>query len=776
MILVEAVAKAVCDAAVGNSHTSVSPCAILWPDKESVWAGAMDRIASELPTLVTLDAFDPSERRGPAIWLKCVVAGVLEDFPHGDAPPILYLPGVGRSELRAIESCPRDLQPLAELQYRGVFWSQANGKDWTLAAFLASKNGGLGLDVAQDRATQDALARALEAGVLLDRPVDELRARRIDGPWLDSLLAPNPTRDVLVWMDDPANAQSRWGAGRWSVFTKRCKADLGFDPVADGVLVAGERLAQAKGLWEPIWELYKDSYGSFPRIAELLQKLQPPNNGLFVELASLAGYPRANQEAESALRYKLSACGAMPPEQARDALIELETEHACRRAWVWARMGRAPLAESLEHLSALSAAAANALSGTTLTQLADSYRNMAWQVDLGALRAMAAVHAKADADAVAAALRAVYVPWLEDGARRFQAATKAAGRLGIRPGSSGNAAQQKGLCIVFVDGLRYDVATVLRATLESIGKADLSAEWTSLPSVTASGKAWCSPVAHLIQGTDTDQDFEPRVAADGKPLSAYNFRKLLTEQGLQILDKDDFGDPNGRAWTECGDLDHFGHANGMRLARDMDAQLAIVVERVMSLHEAGWRRFRIVTDHGWLLVPGGLPKTELAKFETVTRWGRCAVLKSSAHGTPLTFGWDWCSGVQVAYAPGISSFVGGLEYAHGGLTLQECLVPVIEVEANGETTGQPDITIADVVWKGLRCIVRVEPAISGLSVDIRTKAAQASSTLAAGVKAVEDGQANLAISDDDHIGLVAIVVVLDADGNVLQKVTTTVGG
>ena len=133
-------------------------------------------------------------------------------------------PGVSRAELRAIESCPRDLQPLAELQYRGVFWSQVNTKDWTVSAFLSSKNGGLGLDVAQDKATQEALAQVLSAGVLLDRSLDELKGRQINAEWLLSLLAPNPTRDLLVWMNAPQATQKDWAGVRWEVFSKDRKS------------------------------------------------------------------------------------------------------------------------------------------------------------------------------------------------------------------------------------------------------------------------------------------------------------------------------------------------------------------------------------------------------------------------------------------------------------------------------------------------------------------------------------------------------------------------
>jgi hypothetical protein len=114
---------------------------------------------------------------------------------------IVHLPGISRSDLRAIESCPRDLQPLAELQYRGVFWSQTNGKDWTVNAFLTSKNGGLGLDVTQDKATQEALIQAIEAGVLLDRPLSDLVGRTINAASARKLVGsePNPR---LVGLDE----------------------------------------------------------------------------------------------------------------------------------------------------------------------------------------------------------------------------------------------------------------------------------------------------------------------------------------------------------------------------------------------------------------------------------------------------------------------------------------------------------------------------------------------------------------------------------------------
>jgi len=768
----EALATAVMSAAKGNSHTAAPAAAILWPDKDGHWEAALPALRKLLPNLCVLGPYEPEQRSGPAIWLKCAISGALADVKF-DSVPVVYLPGVSRADLRAIESCSRDLQPLAELQYRGVFWSQANAKDWTLSAFLASKNGGLGLDVAQDRATQVALGQVLEAGVLLERRVEELKGRQINAEWLNSLLAPNPARDLLVWLNDPESARNQWKGVRWDVFAKRCKSDFGIDPISDGTLAAAELLAKAKGKWAAVTELYKDSYTSFPKVFELLAAVQPPQMELFPDLDQLAGYPKANEQRESELRNALSACAAMDAQQARAAIRTSEKEHGVRRSWLWNRMGRSPLAAALAHLCKAAELSMTFPIGQTPAELAASYQQSGWRVDEAALHALGSVHLKSDMDAVSAALRAVYLPWVEEAAKRLQEAVKVAGGLAPLSGDLGGE-QGAGTCTLFVDGLRYDVAVHLRQRLSELGETNLATNWTSLPSVTASGKAWCSPVANHVSGMADDVEFEPRVASDGKPLSGHNFRKLLAEHGVQTLAKHETGDPQGRAWTEAGNLDHYGHEHGVRLARDLETQLDQVVERIGELCQAGWKRVRIVTDHGWLLVPGGLPKTELPKHQAETRWGRCAVLKDTAHGTPLTFGWDWCKDVQVAYAPGVTSFKAGDEYAHGGISLQECLVPALELRPTGLATAVPAVAIKEVTWKGLRCVVEVDGAFPGLNVDIRNKPALASTSFVASPKPVDGGKASLAV-DYEHMGSAAVVVVLSPTGDVLQKQATTVG-
>lgn len=752
-----------------NRNAQAKPAAVLWTDPDSQWASVLSVLRRQLPELLTLGAYDPEQRQGPAIWLKCAISGLAPEvgLPSGSLP-ILYLAGVSRHQLRAIEDCPLQLRPLAELQYRGAFWSQANHKDWTVNAFLCSKHGGLGLEVSQDQATQAAIRRALEAGQLLTRERDELAGKLLEASFFDGLVAPDPSRDLLEWLNEPQMTQQEWAGGRWDVFVKRCKQNFGFDPERDGDLTGAEKLAAHAGFWKPVWRRYVETHHLFPKIADLLERVPLPQD-LF---ADHSGYPSHNAEMEKQLQQRLQGLDQLLPDEARTIVLEEETRHGVRRSWLWATLGQAGLAQALEPLAYI-ASMAKVPTGNSPQAMADAYCETHWRIDEAALKALTCARTQQQERAIEAALKAIYAPWLEKTAERFQELVKAGGGLG-GPGASD--AYPEGQCVFFVDGLRYDVAQMLSQRLAALSMpAALSTGWTTIPSVTASGKPRVSPVSAAVAGRPDSKEFEPCVDADGKPLSTHHFRKLLTDSGWQVLTGHETGDPAGRAWVEHGDLDHYGHEHGLRLAKDLDAQLTMIVERLQALREAGWRRFRIVTDHGWLLVPGGMPSVKLEKFLAETRWGRCAILKESAAATPLTFGWDWCSNVQVALAPGISSFIAGAKYAHGGLSLQECLVPILDVVLTTATSALPPLEIAALTWQGMRCRIEVTPSMEGLTVDLREHAAMPDSSWAEAPKPLNEGKATLMVSDD-HEGKAAHLVVLDPDGHVVQKTLTTIGG
>lgn len=225
----------------------VAPCAVLWTDPERLWECVMPELHPMLPELFLLGPYVPEKRTGPALWLRCIEARVVEGAPAAGTTPMFYLPGISREKLRAAEDCPQELSALVELQYRGVMWLHVNGKEWTPYGFLVSKHGGLGLDVAKDQATLDALAGALPS--LMAEPVSQLQGRRLDSEFFNGLVAPDATGLLLAWLSNPEARKQRLSDPEWKAFCQQCKTDFQFDPVKDGPLKAAKLLADRGNHW-----------------------------------------------------------------------------------------------------------------------------------------------------------------------------------------------------------------------------------------------------------------------------------------------------------------------------------------------------------------------------------------------------------------------------------------------------------------------------------------------------------------------------------------------
>lgn len=768
--VVEALVNSLEAAAKYNPNDVVPPYAVLWTDHEAQWQPIIPQLRRLLPQLLTLGEHHPDQRMGPAIWLRSVVDRGLPDIDlPGGVTPIVYLPGVSRQELRAVQDCPDRLKPLVELQYRGTCWTQTNGKDWTVESFLVSEEGGLGLDVARDATTRRAMLGALVE--LATTAVDRLKGKRLEAEDFDKLFSDDPAKDLLLWLSDPEAVKSGWNSGRWSAFKSRCKVDFKFDPDKDGELVGAELLGRQKGPWAAAWERFTESPVLYPGVPELLSKAMPSD--LFVEPSS---WPQKNEQEEVALRQVLLALEKLTPAKAREQILELEKSHGPRRQWVWAKLGQAPLANALGHLAELSEVAATKLGGASTAEMAKLYVNAAWEVDAAALFAMEAVKSSGDAQAVGKALNAVYQPWLESAAEHLQVLAEKE----PLPGCDGQGLEdllvEPGGLVLFADGLRFDVSQRLVERMRSKGwSVTLSTRWAGLPTVTATAKPAVSPVTKHIKGLSLGEDFLPATADAEQPLTTDRFRKLLATAGYQYLDAHESGDSSGRGWTENGELDKLGHSLQGKLAGRIEEQVDLLVERVEFLLDAGWREIRVVTDHGWLWLPGGLPKVDLPRYLTASRWARCAAIKGGSKVEVPTVRWHWNSDERVAVAPGIACFGAGNEYAHGGLSLQESLVPVVRVTA-GVAAAKTAVKIGDVSWVGLRCRIQVEAAQPGLSVDLRSKVNDPGSSISKVRPMDAKGAASLLVADDELEGTPAVVVVLDASGQVITKQPTIIGG
>jgi hypothetical protein len=333
--------------------------------------------------------------------------------------------------------------------------------------------------------------------------------------------------------------------------------------------------------------------------------------------------------------------------------------------------------------------------------------------------------------------------------------------------------------MVFVDGLRFDLAKQLEASLQQKGfVVEVKSSWAALPSVTATAKPAVTPVRQLISGADVNADFEPEVTATGQSLrGGYHLKKLLSDSDWQVLDRSQIGDPAGLAWTEIGDVDHAGHERGVHLAANLGKILSDVCDRITQLLTGGWKKVQVVTDHGWLLVPGGLPKTDLPSALSDNTWGRCAAIKAGASCDESLYPWYWNPDLSFALAPGVSCYRAGIEYTHGGLSLQECVIAFLTVAAAVGGGGSGSVQIKSVAWTGMRCKVTIAGPGTGLQLDIRTHPGNPSSSVTTSVRAFKvEGAASVVVEDDTLTDLDATIVILDSGGKMLAMHPTVIGG
>jgi hypothetical protein len=748
----------------------IAPCAVLWTDPDRLWESLMPQLQLLMPELYVLGSYAAEKRIGPALWLRCIEARVIDGAPPTGTVPIFYLPGISRELMRGVEDCSQELAPLVELQFRGVMWMHVNGKEWTPYGFLVSTHGGAGLDVAKDQAALDALAGALPR--LMEEPLSLLQGRRLDADFLNGMLAPDANGLILRWLSDTEAFQKGRTDAEWKAFCQQCKTDFKLDPVKDGPLKAAQFLANRVNNWSKVWQRYAEAPAGYPGVLEWLQRAAPKEPSMF---DSAEVWPDMNRLEEMQLLQALEGLVDRPQAEVITSIVELEDRHGKRRSYPWRRIGLSPLATALEPLSRLATLCGSSPGAPTPEAYAEYYAGDGWKVDAAALATMSACDTQEQHGAVLGVVRALYLPWLEITSRHLQKLILDHGQTVSKKG--GVIEPATGRIVIFADGLRMDVAYLLADNLTAAGLTpNYEWEWSTIPSVTATAKPAASPVADMVQGGEASNEFSTQIIGTGKRTTQDRFLATLASRGWQCLAADELGDPSGSAWTEAGALDKRGHNEGWKLARSLETEVRDLASRIQALLRAGWREVVVVTDHGWLLMPGGLPKVDLKAFLTEDRWGRCAALKAEAQTDVPVFKWHWNPEVAIASPPGAGCYRAGIEFSHGGVSLQEMVTPLLSITADQSTGDAP--RIAEAKWTGAKCRLSIVGNCMGVRVDLRTSLSDPATSLLIEKQAREttaDGKVTIFLEDDSDIGRHAEIVVLGESGQVINARTTKVG-
>lgn len=267
-----------------------------------------------------------------------------------------------------------------------------------------------------------------------------------------------------------------------------------------------------------------------------------------------------------------------------------------------------------------------------------------------------------------------------------------------------------------VDAFRYEMAEELAERLEQAGVRTLEAAVGALPTITPVG------MAALLPGAS--ESFSVREsgsgvcgAIEGTPLPDWPARwkhvqaripgavELRLEQLLHMS-------PDALAKYVKGarlvvvrsqDIDAVGEAGvGLVAQQAMATVIPNLARAVHRLSKTGVKRFVVSADHGHLLdeaqdddmkieTPGG-EKVDLHRRCWAGRGGKTP--SGALRVTGANLGYD--TDLDFVFPSGRGVFLagGGLQYHHGGLSLQEVIVPVlsITVDAAGEVVG-PDAKV-----------------------------------------------------------------------------------
>ena len=116
-----------------------------------------------------------------------------------------------------------------------------------------------------------------------------------------------------------------------------------------------------------------------------------------------------------------------------------------------------------------------------------------------------------------------------------------------------------------------------------------------------------------------------------------------------------------------------------------------------------------------------------------------------------------------------------MTYAHGGLSLQECLTPDLRVTVPEGRSGVA-ARIDTITWRGFRCLIEVQSVQGGeVSADLRLEAKLARSVARTVRPVSEDGAVSLLLAGDEHEDSPLVAILVDGDGRILDRRVTRVG-
>jgi len=267
-------------------------------------------------------------------------------------------------------------------------------------------------------------------------------------------------------------------------------------------------------------------------------------------------------------------------------------------------------------------------------------------------------------------------------------------------------AERRRVAYFLVDAMRFEMGCDLAATLDALGPVSVVAAATVIPTTTPCGMAALMPGADGAWAlAEAGEELVPTVA--GRALPTVNERKaLLSERfgdrmrDLRLVDicygstkklAADVGQAD-LIVVRSTDIDWMGEGGSLPHARkhmtDVIGEVRKATDRLAAL---GIGTFVFVADHGHVLLPEVAAGDVVAVPEGTWRLSkrRCRLGSGAAGGRGVVVIPARHLGIsgpvtEVAVPTGFRVFTAGEAYFHEGISLQECLVPVVVLHARSQ--------------------------------------------------------------------------------------------
>jgi hypothetical protein len=346
----------------------------------------------------------------------------------------------------------------------------------------------------------------------------------------------------------------------------------------------------------------------------------------------------------------------------------------------WTKNGRAEYWEPISIASKLFKKSNEALQDCEKLgrdELVDRYVLGWWKLDKMALE-LATYDFEREAALITPAFYA-YDTYLDKVNRRLLEAVKKEGwRQNLSSSWSHVAKMDKPVAVFFTDALRFDLAKTLIDKLPvGVAESEVSWRYGVLPSITEVGMAALLPDAQLTLSFENAIN----VSIGDKSVTEKSDRvSYLKERGISVIDFDSQDIPQAdvlvvmmRAIDRLGEIVDIAPQNLIDIIEKLS-------RKILKLREAGFRSVVLGADHGFLYLrkaPERIPcKGALVKW-------RFAVNTSAGNFVDKIDTLGINGDLLLGFPAGTSIFAvqgEAPEFVHGGLSLQETVVPVVTLK------------------------------------------------------------------------------------------------